>query len=78
MESIFSNGGPRGGLISVNYGTLDLKKCKPLLFTAVNDSHKKGHGSDDSACVISMMELRLVRVLHRCVDDDPPPGEELK
>lgn len=38
--------------------------------------HEEGHRGDDSAGVVGVMELPLVRVFHRRVDDDPPAGEE--
>lgn len=39
--------------------------------------HEEGQRGYDPARVKGVMKVCLVGILHRCIDDDPPPGEEL-
>lgn len=40
--------------------------------------HEESQRSDDSTGVIGMMKRPLIRILHRCINDDPPASEELQ
>lgn len=47
-------------------------------FPTQHDLHEKSHSSDDSTCVIGMMEDRLIWIFHSCINDYPPTSEKLQ